>query len=98
LFPILETVVQNDVVESLLIDPLSTPVAEKPDVEGWEVLPSSTYAGRTLLHETCTLMHLLYYYRKNYFTCNLKLQIGSWSKIQWYVDTFNQFEYKFNYL
>lgn len=46
MFPILETVIQNDVVESLLIDPLSTPVAEKPDVEGWEVLPSSTYAGR----------------------------------------------------
>ena len=57
MFPILETVVQNDVVESLLIDPLSTPVAEKPDVEGWEVLPSSTYAGRTL--------HLLCYYLKN---------------------------------
>ena len=51
LFPILETVVQNDPAGSnfLISGPLMTPTTlEKPEVDGWEVLPSSTYSGSIL--------------------------------------------------
>ena len=46
LFPILETVVQCDAssTTTLVTGPLMSPIAEKPDVDGWEVLPSTTYA------------------------------------------------------
>jgi hypothetical protein len=45
LFPILDTVVQNDLANHLLAGPLLSPDSDKPEVDGWEVLPSSSYAG-----------------------------------------------------
>lgn len=45
LFPILDTVVRNEYANTILTGPLLSPDAEKPEVDGWEVLPSSSYAG-----------------------------------------------------
>jgi hypothetical protein len=45
LFPILDTVVQSDLVNPPLTGPLLSPDSDKPEVDGWEVLPSSSYAG-----------------------------------------------------
>ncbi|KAI9560727.1 putative neurobeachin-like protein 1-like isoform X3 [Daphnia sinensis] len=44
LFPILDTVVRNEYANTVLTGPLLSPDTEKPDVDGWEVLPSSSYA------------------------------------------------------
>ncbi|XP_046650912.1 neurobeachin-like protein 1 isoform X2 [Daphnia pulicaria] len=44
LFPILDTVVQSDLVNPPLTGPLLSPDSDKPEVDGWEVLPSSSYA------------------------------------------------------
>ena len=46
LFPILETVAQRECTSLLSpVEHPTSPAVEKPEVDGWEVLPSSSYAG-----------------------------------------------------
>lgn len=47
LFPLLENVVQADAANSLA-GPMLSPENDKPDVEGWEVLPSTSYSGNKI--------------------------------------------------
>lgn len=50
MFPILETTTVEEDKNILLIDDLAVPDLDKSEVEGWEVLPSSSYAGTTKLY------------------------------------------------
>ena len=51
LFPILETVAQRECINllSTMENPSSPATVEKPEMDGWEVLPSSSYAGLSII-------------------------------------------------
>ena len=75
LFPILETVAQREYacLLSVVQDP-SSPTVEKPEVDGWEVLPSSSYAGFFRLSNS----------RVEFF--NLSLANLIWFNIDWKLE------------
>lgn len=78
LFPILETVSQSDgTISTILADPLMSPVPEKPDVDGWEVLPSTSYAGSQ------PIFRFKYLIRINTFTVSVdRLEAGTESRFR----------------
>ena len=100
LFPILETVAQRECINllSTMENPSSPATVEKPEMDGWEVLPSSSYAGLSIIRSGFFFLYLnisFHYWLIFLFFC----WSWFWNPIRynwwlWYIDYYSIFEMK----